>query len=174
MMEAGYSANYGREGIGWARAEPGELDMNGQQARFKYLRPVDQKQNDNWFQVMPYYESAEFIQSFVDDEMNRKESFGGRETALKYMPYSGLHKKVPFMYFPIQYMDELIRIKDAIQNPTTGEVNVYRDRFITGQLCLDRDWNTYLSALRRARVDRYVELYQMMYDDYLANRESDS
>jgi len=147
--------------------------MNGRQAKYKYLRAVDQKQNDNWFQTPPYYESAGFIQSFVDDEMNRKESFGGAETAEKYMPYSALHKKVPFMYFPPEYAHELTRLKDSLQNSTTGEVNVYRDRFITGQLSLDKDWDSYLAVLRKAGLNRYVQLYQMMYDDYLKTREAD-
>ncbi|MCL2879402.1 MAG: hypothetical protein FWF29_04075 [Treponema sp.] len=174
MMDSGYSVNYGPEGVGWVRAQPGELDMNGQQAKYRYLRAVDQKQNDSWFQTAPYYESAAFIQSIVNDGMNRKEAFGGAETAKKYMPYSALDKKVPYMYFPLEYSDELARLKDSLQNTTTGEVNVYRDRFITGQLSLDRDWAAYLAVLKRAGVERYVQLYQMMYDDYLKNRASDS
>ena len=167
MMASGYSANYGPEGVGWVKALPGELDMNGQQAKYRYLRAIDGRQNDNWFQTPPYYESAAFIQSIVNDRMNRKEAFGGAETALKYMPYSAFAKKVPFLYFPLQHLDELTRLKDSLQNSTTGEVNVYRDRFITGQLSIDRDWQAYLNVLQRVGVDRYVQLYQQMYDDYL-------
>ena len=166
MMDSGYSMNYGPEGTGWVKAKPGELDMNGEQAKYRYLRAVDQKQNDNWFQTAPYYESAGFIQSFVNDEMNRKESFGGAETAAKYMPYSALHKKVPFMFFPLEYADEMTRLKDSLTNSTTGEINVYRDRFITGQLSLDRDWDSYLAVLQRVGLDRYVRLYKMMYDNF--------
>ena len=167
MMDSGYSANYGPEGTGWVRALPGELDMNGKQAKYRYLRAVDGRQNDNWFQTEPYYESAAFIQSVVNDQMNRKEAFGGSETATKYMPYSAFDKKVPFLYFPMQYMDELTRLKDTLQNRTTGEVAVHRDRFITGELSLDRDWDNYLALLRRVGVDRYVQLYQIIYDDFL-------
>ena len=171
MMEAGFNMNYGPEGIGWVRAKPGELDMNGKQAKYRYLRAVDQKQNDNWFQTAPYYETAGFIQSIVNDEMNRKEAFGGAETALKYMPYSALDKKLPFMYFPLEHSDELTRLKDALTNATTGEISVYRDRFITGQLSLDKDWDAYLTVLNRVGLARYIDMYQMMYDDYLKNRE---
>jgi len=173
MMDTGYSVNYGPEGVGWARALPGELDMNGNQAKYRYLRAADGKQNDNWFQMPPYYESGDFIQSFVNDSMNRKEGFGGHETASKYMPYSALDKKVPFLYFPIELADELAMLIDSIANTSTGEVNVYRNRFITGELSLDRDWNTYLSVLKRVGVDRYLKLYQMMYDDYLKLRDAD-
>ena len=167
MMDSGYNMNYGPEGVGWVRALPGELDMNGQQAKYRYLRAVDQKQNDNWFQMPPYYESAAFIQSVVNDQMNRKEAFGGAETARNYMPYSALDRKVPFLYFPLEYTDELTTLKNNLQNATTGEVNVYRDRFITGQLSIETDWNAYLAVLNRVGVDRYVQLYQMMYDDFL-------
>ncbi|MCL2479162.1 MAG: hypothetical protein FWF22_06655 [Treponema sp.] len=167
MMASGYSANYGPEGTGWVKALPGELDMNGKQAKYRYLRAVDGKQNDNWFQTEPYYESAAFIQSIVNDKMNRKEAFGGSETATKYMPYSALDKKVPFLYFPTQYMDELTTLKNNLQNATTGEVNVYRDRFITGELSLDKDWDSYLALLKKVGVDRYVQLYQLIYDDFL-------
>ena len=172
MMNSGYSANYGPEGLGWVRARPGELDMNGQQAKYRYLRAVDGRQNDNWFQIMPYYESAAFIQSIVNDQMNRKEAFGGSETALKYMPFSAYHKRLPFMYFPLEHLDELNRLADSLRNSTTGEIHVFRDRFITGQLSLDRDWEQYLTVLRRVGVDRYVALYQQMYDDYLRARAS--
>jgi putative aldouronate transport system substrate-binding protein len=167
MMESGYSANYGPEGTGWVRARPGELDMNGVQAKYRYLRAIDGKQNDNWFQIMPYYESAAYIQSIVNDQMNRKEAFGGAETAVKYMPYSAFNKMVPFMYAPLESMDEITRLREALANSTTGEVSTFRDRFITGQLNLDRDWAQYINTLNRVGVERYVQLYQQMYDDFL-------
>lgn len=167
MMEAGYSANYGPVGTGWDYAADGDLNAVGDQAKYKFLRAVDTKQNDNWFQIEPYYESRSFLDSFVNDDMNRKEAFGGQETQTKYMPYSAFDKKVPFMYFPLEYTEELTKLKDDLQNTTTGEVNVYRNRFITGELNLDTDWDAYLTTLKRVGVDRYVELYQMMYDDYL-------
>lgn len=167
MMESGYSANYGPAGIGWDYAAEGELTATGEQAKYKYLRAQDTKQNDNWFQIEPYYESRAFLDSFVNDAMNRKEAFGGKETADKYAPYSAFDKKVPFMYFPLEYTEELTMLKDNIQNTTTGEVSVYRNRFITGELSIDNDWDAYLATLERVGVDRYVELYQMMFDDYL-------
>ncbi len=170
MMEAGYSANYGPEGVGWRKAEPGELDMNGNQAKYAYLRPVDQKQNDNWFQMEPYYETSEFIASFANNDLNRKEGFGGAETASKYLQYSALAKRVPFLYHPMDIVDELTQLKNALQNGTTGEVNVWRDRFVTGELDpnSDSDWQSYLDVLNQVGVDRYVELFQQSYDAYLS------
>lgn len=169
MMESGYSANYGPVGVGWDYAAPGELNAAGEQAKYKYLRAVDTKQNDNWFQTEPYYESRAFLNSIVNDAMNRKEAFGGQQTAEKYMPYSAFDKKVPFMYFPLEYTEELTKLKDDLRNTTTGEVNVYRNRFITGELNIDsdKDWAEYCAVLMRVGVDRYVELYQILYDNYL-------
>jgi putative aldouronate transport system substrate-binding protein len=167
MMESGYSANYGPEGTGWVKARTGELDMNGKQAKYRYLRAVDGRQNDNWFQVMAYYESAAFIQSIVNDKMNRKEAFGGAETATKYMPYSALNKRIPFMFPPLQFLDEFNRVVDQLRNATTGEIHVWRERFITGEASLDKDWNAYLDVLKKVGWERYLQMYQGMYDDYL-------
>ena len=168
MMEAGYNSVLGPEGAGWRHAEPGELNPFGEQAQFAYLRAPDNRQNDNWFQVFPYYWPGDFVlRSFTDDDLNRKEAFGGNETVKNYLPYSAFHLRMPFLHAPFEFLDEFSRIADDIRNTTTGEVAMFRDRFITGQLCLDNDWQSYLSALNRAGLARYVEINQIMLDRYL-------
>ncbi|MCL2703230.1 MAG: extracellular solute-binding protein [Defluviitaleaceae bacterium] len=168
MMEAGYNSVLGPVDVGWRHAEPGELNPFGEQALFSYLRPPDNRQNDNWFQVMPYYWPGSFVlESFADNDLNRKESFGGNETLKNYMPYSAFHLRLPFLHAPLEYLDEYSRISEDLRNRQTGEVSLWRDRFITGQMCLDNDWQAYLDTLDRVGLDRYVEVNQIMYDRYL-------
>ena len=167
QMNAGMTMNYGPENVGWTRAQPGQLNRHGQQAQYRLLRPADSRNTDNWFMFPPYYESAQFIDSFVDDFMYRKEAFGGRETAVNYMPFSALNRRVPFMYFPFEQMDEATRLIDLLRNTATGEINVWRNRFITGEASLDSDWDAYLTSLNRLGLPRYIEMYQAMYDEFV-------
>ena len=39
-------------------------------------------------------------------------------------------------------------------------------QFITGELSLDKDWDTYVSTLESYNVETYTQLYQKAYDLY--------
>ncbi len=40
-------------------------------------------------------------------------------------------------------------------------------QFITGELSLEDDWDDYVNGLESLGVDRYVEINQEAYDNYL-------
>ena len=44
-------------------------------------------------------------------------------------------------------------------------------QFITGDMDVDKDWETYISKLESMGVDNYVSLYQKYYDKYMENIE---
>jgi putative aldouronate transport system substrate-binding protein len=175
MMDAGYSANIGPEGVGWRRAEEGELTWEGTQAKYVYLRAVDLKQNDNWFQTEPYFESRDFIMSFAQNDASRKEGFGGAETTEKYMPYSALAKKLPFMYPPEDeaILTEYTDLRPYLTDATTGVLSTWRNQFIVGQKDPNNDshWNDYIKQATRAGAELWLELNQTMFDEYLANKK---
>ncbi|AOZ96617.1 type 2 periplasmic-binding domain-containing protein [Butyrivibrio hungatei] len=55
---------------------------------------------------------------------------------------------------------------------TIGDyVNQATVQFITGDMDVDKDWETYISKLESMGVDNYVSLYQKYYDKYMENIE---
>jgi putative aldouronate transport system substrate-binding protein len=172
MMDAGYSSVLGPVDVGWRHALPGELDVHGNQALYAYLRPPDNPQNDAWFQVLPYFWPASFIDAFVNDESNRKEGWGGEQTRINYYPYSAFDQRLPFLFTPFEHLDEFNRLQSDLTHGTTGEIRVHISRFMTGELDINNDahWNAYVQLINRLGAQRWLELYQEMFDDYLASQ----
>ena len=50
-----------------------------------------------------------------------------------------------------------------------GYVNQATVQFVTGDLDVDKDWDTYLQKLDSMGVQNYIDTYQKYYDAYMAN-----
>ena len=50
-----------------------------------------------------------------------------------------------------------------------GYVNQATVQFVTGDLDVDKDWDTYLQKLDSMGVQNYIDTYQKYYDAYTAN-----
>lgn len=50
-----------------------------------------------------------------------------------------------------------------------GYVNQAFVQFVTGELDIEKDWDTYISNLESMGVQDYIQLYQKNYDTYLDN-----
>jgi putative aldouronate transport system substrate-binding protein len=48
-------------------------------------------------------------------------------------------------------------------------VNQATVQFVTGDLDVDKDWDTYLQKLDSMGVQNYIDTYQKYYDAYTAN-----
>ena len=165
MMEMGYSANAGKEGVDWKKADEGVLGIDGEQAKYEYIVAPGQKQNSYWFQLPPYYESADYINSWAANlPSSRKEVFGNAESEAKYLPYSALDKRVA-IYFPApEYATEWTDLQ--LNMKTT--VEKYRAGFIMGDYDLDADWDQYLADLEVSGMERYAELAQILLEQTAA------
>lgn len=159
MMDMGYSANAGKEGVDWKRAETGVKGINGEQAKYEYITAPGQKQNSYWFQMPPYFESADYIESWAADlETSRKEVYGNQVQAANYAPYSALDKRVSITFPMVEYATEWTDLQ--LNMKTT--VEKYRAGFIMGDFSLDTDWDQYLKDLETSGIERYVELANIM------------
>ncbi len=76
-------------------------------------------------------------------------------------PYGGEHYIPPNLVFDEAIMDEMTDLREAISSGT-GVVMNWSTEFIVGtrDITDDGDWDAYLRELKRAGVDRYVELWQ--------------
>ena len=50
-----------------------------------------------------------------------------------------------------------------------GYVNQACVQFITGDLDVEKDWDTYIEKLNTMGVENYIATYQKAYDTYMAN-----
>jgi len=159
MMDMGYSFCAGEEGVDWKRAADGTPGIDGEQAKYEYITAPGQKQNNYWFQLAPYYESSDYINSWAANlPSSRKEVFGNQEQAAKYKPYSALEKRVvinfPWAEYATEWTDLQLNMKTTVEK--------YRAGFIMGDFDLDADWDQYLKDLETSGIERYVELANIM------------
>ena len=50
-----------------------------------------------------------------------------------------------------------------------GYVNQACVQFITGDLDVEKDWDTYINKLETMGVENYIATYQSAYDTYMSN-----
>lgn len=62
------------------------------------------------------------------------------------------------------YTDEELELRDMVATDVTSYWKEMRDKFITGQASLDKDWDSYLSAMDALGLDSYVQVYQSVYE----------
>ncbi len=79
-------------------------------------------------------------------------------------------------YFYPEYLPKKVFIEDSedserfatIQTALQEYVKTSMAQFITGELDLEKDWDSYVNALQGYDVDSYIQIYQKVYDIYNA------
>lgn len=77
-------------------------------------------------------------------------------------------------YFYKEYLPRQIFLEEdadaeqfaTLQTSLQEYVKTSMAQFITGELSLDKDWDTYVSTLESYNVETYTQLYQKAYDLY--------
>jgi putative aldouronate transport system substrate-binding protein len=165
--EALYRGYFGIEGVDWRRAEPGELGIDGQQAKYTSIQSTAEIKNNNWKYLGPGFMSLDWRLSEVSAQDIY--SFEGLEALLyqatkKYDKYS-----LPFDSTEIFPVGLYVKLEEADEvNKLTSEILTYVSestaRFMTGDLDLDSGWDEYLKTLDKMGLKRFIELYQINYD----------
>ena len=81
------------------------------------------------------------------------------QTAENYAPY-GVNKTIPDMFVPDEIITEFAELKTIIE----AETQNWMATFAMGVTDLDSDWDTYVETLNQYGLERYLELYQQIYD----------
>ena len=152
----------------WTRPEERAMSVFNTPAQIEVINTLwSTPQNTHWQQVPGgfYIEGENSVQTFWKND--------GSFTNLRFAMYHNLlesydGKDVTEQVESILYsQDELSTIRE-----TRASINTYREEslalFITGQLSLDRDWNTYLATLDRIGLQRYLEIAQSAYTRTMA------
>lgn len=163
---------YGEEGTYWGRLEePTESILEGTDAIYWVNSAFTSDNNDDynkntwWTGLMN--QLAEFRASMapLPEDMYDASAYEARlfEETSKVEPY----------FYP-EYLPKNIFLEDddeadtfaTLQTSLEEYVKTSMAQFITGELSLEKDWDSYVSTLDGYGVDTYVQLYQKAYDVY--------
>lgn len=170
--EASLIQMYGEEGKYWGRLEePTESILPGTEALYwikpGYTSNEDDDYNKNTFWTALVNQTAEFRASMnpLPEDMYDSGSYEARL-------YEETEKVIDYFY--PEYLPKNIFLEDeadaerfaTLQTSLQEYVRTSVAQFITGELSLEKDWDSYVSTLDAYEVDSYVELYQKAYDAY--------
>ncbi|NLM10828.1 MAG: extracellular solute-binding protein [Clostridiaceae bacterium] len=158
----------GIEGNGWRKATADEKGMDGRPAVFTQITE-GKIENSGWGQLCGLVRTPDFVLSYAypqDPYADDVVPLIGRQIVL----YKGSleHEKVaqplesvlPELYYSQEQIDELALLKTTINDYVNSSVV----RFITGDLDVEKDWESYLKQMKDLGVERYIEIVQSAYD----------
>ena len=169
---------FGPEGVGWDYTSEGTSLVGGTPRYQKHIIPEDYDWVGNGFKdytgkKTTYVPDAMIMSSTADyrgamkieDPAHDGEYFL-QKAAEKYDKYGPADDTlVPNLVFEGQDAQTISEETLAI-----GEyVNQATVQFITGDLDVEKDWDTYIEKLKSMGVDNYISLYQKYYDKYMEN-----
>lgn len=157
--EAGVAFRIGFEGSEWEKAAEGEMGRNGEQAKYKLLKPQESIQpttNVIWNTAICYF----------NDPMNYVYEDPESPTGLAAinMVRAGFQNYVTGEQLPQLIMDVAESQEyNELQKLIVGYVNENAALFALGDKPME-EWDSYVEELNRMGLDRYIELAQEAYD----------
>jgi putative aldouronate transport system substrate-binding protein len=160
--DAAMVSTYGEKDVDWQWLEPGFFGNMGDPATFERINLIGaMNHNKTWGDspAMYWIDKVNNWSKFIDD---------GSWRAYRFKPYGQMgdlyegkdaSEKVSLIVYTKQENDRIRDVRTSIQT--------YREEclalFSTGQMDLERDWNTYLSNLDRIGLKTYLDTAQTAY-----------
>jgi len=160
----------GLEGKTWRKAEEGEKDILGRQAKYTrivYTHVAGASHNYNWGNSMFRNRGSEFdgLRGFYtyDQDVTKANGYETRLFLETKNKYAGKEPKEVFtsVFLPPESTDEAFQLKVNLED----YVNQSMVRFITGDMNLEKDWDSYLKKLEDLNLTRYLEIYGKAYEE---------
>ena len=142
------------------RASEGQTGLDGNPAIWVAVQKFGSLQNSTWSNFGVFNLSEELRLGMAADESDETERILYNVTKEKYEPY-GADKSVPELFFNQEQATEFTELETQI----TSEIQQSVAAFVSGEKSLDTDWDDYLQRLDDMGLQRYVELYQTVYDE---------
>lgn len=167
MVYGKYYDEYDPAKTGWTWGKEGEVGADGKPAvwmRFMSNLPATDPNypaTSGWGQsVLPMYSPlwAHTGQTILKKEFNN-DMWLYSQTAENYAPY-GVNKTIPDMFVPDEIITEFAELKTIIE----AETQNWMATFAMGITSLEDDWAIYVDTLNQYGLQRYLELYQQIYD----------
>lgn len=160
---------WGFEGEGYKKAESGELDYNGNAAKYNVVAKEQSESGQNslantWWQLGTMQMLNSIRESFVapaDPFENGAIDYRLWLAAKKYEPFAKPEIVYPTDVF-IDPMDALIVTQMSKTLSDYVESNLAQ--FVTGNKDIDKDWDNYISGFKGMQLDAYLAAYQKALD----------
>ena len=147
-------------GYGWRKAQEGELGNNGKPAIWKYVGFQSDNNAGYGCKVVPSYQPSEMHSGQVaSDTATNYEGVLWQVTDKNYMPYA-VNKSVPGLYMDEDASSTIAEYQVLLKTYVAEKMAL----FVTGELNIDNDWDSYVNELNALGVNDYLKIYQEQFD----------
>ncbi|MCZ7540930.1 MAG: extracellular solute-binding protein [Anaerolineae bacterium] len=152
---------FGVKDVNWVYSEEGEVGINGGPALYRSLTEwTESIQNFAWMQSGITYRPSDFRLAQSNEGQYVEVSLFEASNA-NYMPYvPPIDSLIPPLVFTEDQARELADLDLGLKT-YIDEMFV---RFVSGDVDVDAEWNTYLATLDSLGLPRLLEIYQEAYD----------
>lgn len=158
---------YGPEGEGWAKAESGEVGLDGTTpAKYKWLFTFGTPNNLNWHEYGPLVRRSDWKLVMAADTSTWNQEAVLYKAAMNiYKPYATAKTIPATLMFETDLVAEISQLKETLNTYVEESMS----KFVTGAASVETDWDTYLSELDKIGLQKYIQLYQEAYDRQFGN-----
>ncbi len=166
--EGRLAGQFGPEGTGWEPAADGDTALDPELEPNIGLLPYEDKDNTAWRSLAQYYNPVEFRNAQVaPTDIYTSAGYERRllQASELYAPHAPEEEAV-FPYYTLWPDLETAAELADLQTNITTYITQAEAEFATGQRDVrdDAEWDAYLSDLDGLGLDRYIELWQQLYD----------
>ncbi|WP_256760592.1 extracellular solute-binding protein [Cohnella sp. WQ 127256] len=164
--ESSVFSRFGQPEVDWIKPPQGSVALGEEWGATPEIKPIliwgGSSHSSHWNNVAPHI----LLQKYTDGQ-----AWNGDATDAEYMiamAIPGLLGKEPkevatLILYDKEQSDAIADIKIAL----TTYVKESLARFVTGDLNLDKDWDSYLNGLNKIGLEKYIEVSQAAYDRML-------
>ena len=169
--EVSIASEYGVPGVNWTTAEDGMIDLEGNQA--KYMSTTTRSEQSttvltNKFDPFCMNDEKRTKFAIITDDIYNPDS-QVYELRLNKATMAYIDQLGPMETLPVIWADQDAAETHAqLQVSIVNEVKQATTRFITGDLNLDTQWDSYVAGMQNLGLDEYVAYYQNAYDAAMA------
>ena len=153
---------FGPKDDGWKEADPGQLGLDGQPAKYQLIKkdvPPGAVGNGGWEQIGPSLRTAEYRASWAVPQDPLAE--GGYELRLyleskKYEPYRSKQVFPNSIFIDPEDANEAAQLQTNIASYVRSNMA----QFITGSKDIEKEWDAYVKGFEGLNLNRYIEIYQ--------------
>lgn len=162
-------ASYGEEGVDWREAQEGEFGADGNPAEITYISNATDREKKTMWDSNPYPVKYH-TEVTVDQDPKAPEGKGHEyilyQATAKMSEYAADEKNMlPLFYYLPEENEKIATYSVTIDSYVSESIA----RFITGDLDLDTDWESYLDELNSFGLPDYIATIQSGYDRWVSN-----
>ncbi|MBD2870850.1 ABC transporter substrate-binding protein [Paenibacillus arenilitoris] len=158
---------WGFEGKGWKNAEEGQVDYNGNPAKYDVITKAPSASgevtlDETWWQLGTMKMLNSIREAFVAPEDPLSAGDGARDyrfwlAAKQYEPFAKPEAVYPSDVF---FKPEDALTISQIEKTLTDYVKSSMAQFITSNKDIDKDWDSYMEGFKGLQLEQYLKIHQ--------------